>query len=73
MNVKYNTYQKRLMSQIEVDENDHIVTVTIDDVIKIEPGNWLSGVAIEIPDEFNIQTTTKNGKTRILVSNKAKN
>lgn len=70
MNVKYNTYQKMLMSQIAVDENDYVVTVSIDDVIKIEPGNWLSGVAIEIPDGFNIQTTTKNGKTRILVSNK---
>lgn len=73
MNVKYNTYRKIPMEQIEVAEDDHVVTVIIDDVIKIEPSAWINAVAINIPDGFNIQTRTENGKTRILISNKGKN
>lgn len=69
MKIKYNTYRKIPMKQIEVAEDDHVVTVTIDDVIKIEPSAWINAIAINIPDGFKIQTRTENGNTRILVSN----
>lgn len=68
MDVKYNTYHHSIMTDLRVNEDDYVVTLLVCDVIRIEPGSWNSGIAIEIPSGYDTNTVVKNGKTRILVS-----
>lgn len=68
MDIKYNTYHHSAMTDLRVNEDDHVSTILVEGVIRIEPGSWNSGIAIEIPSGYDTTTVVKNGKIRILVS-----